>query len=92
MIDTGMTTLDDLANLFAVYYFFYVSQVCIVLDHFCSGKRTDKVHLYYALTGKKYLRIVFAALRDGINYKVVFPICLVMQLPLKYLIKQQRKI
>ena len=49
MIDTGMTTLDDLANLFAVYYFFYVSQVCIVLDYFCSGKRTDKVHLYYAL-------------------------------------------
>lgn len=53
MIDTGMTTLDDLANLFAVYYFFYVSQVCIVLDHFCSGKRTDKVHLYYALDWEK---------------------------------------
>lgn len=53
MIETGMTTLDDLANLFAVYYFFYVSQVCIVLDHFCSGKRNDKVHLYYALDWEK---------------------------------------
>lgn len=53
MIETGMTSLDDLSNLFAVYYFFYVSQVCIVLDHFCSGKREDRVPFYYALDWEK---------------------------------------
>jgi DNA phosphorothioation-dependent restriction protein DptG len=53
MLETGMTSLDDFANLFAVYYFFYVSQTCIVLDHFCSGKRDDKIHFYYALDWEK---------------------------------------
>lgn len=53
MIESGMTSLDDLSNLFAVYYFFYVSQTCIVLDHFCSGRRDDKVNFYYALDWEK---------------------------------------
>ena len=49
MLESGMTSLEDLANLFAVYYFFYVSQTCIILDHFCTAKRNDEVKFYYAL-------------------------------------------
>ena len=53
MLETGMTSLEDLANLFSVYYFFYVSQTCIILDHFCSGKRNDEVKFFYALDWEK---------------------------------------
>lgn len=53
MLESGMTSLEDLANLFAVYYFFYVSQTCIILDHFCSAKRNDEVRFYYALDWEK---------------------------------------
>lgn len=53
MLESGMTSLEDLANLFAVYYFFYVSQTCIILDHFCTAKRNDKVKFYYALDWEK---------------------------------------
>lgn len=53
MLESGMTSLEDLANLFAVYYFFYVSQTCIILDHFCSAKRDDEVKFYYALDWEK---------------------------------------
>lgn len=53
MIDSGMTSLEDLANLFSVYYFYYVSQTCITLDRFCDGKRDGQVELYYALDWEK---------------------------------------
>ncbi len=53
MLESGMTSLEDFANLFAIYYFLYVSQTCIILDHFCSGKRDDKVNFYYALDWEK---------------------------------------
>lgn len=53
MLESGMTSLEDLANLFAVYYFFYVSQTCIILDHFCTAKRDDEVKFYYALDWEK---------------------------------------
>lgn len=53
LLESGMTSLEDLASLFAVYYFFYVSQTCIILDHFCSGKRDDEVKFYYALDWEK---------------------------------------
>ena len=53
MLESGMTSLEDLANLFAVYYFFYVSQTCIILDRFCSAKRDDEVKFYYALDWEK---------------------------------------
>ncbi len=56
MLESGMTALEDLANLFAVYYFFYVSQTCITLDHFCSGMRSDKVKFFYALDWEKVSR------------------------------------
>lgn len=56
MLESGMTALEDLANLFAVYYFFYVSQTCIILDHFCSGKRSDEVKFFYALDWEKVSR------------------------------------
>lgn len=53
LLESGMTSLEDMANLFAIYYFFYVSQTCIILDHFCSGKRDDEVKFYYALDWEK---------------------------------------
>ena len=53
MLESGMTSLEDLSNLFAVYYFFYVSQTCIILDHYCSGERDGEVQLYYALDWEK---------------------------------------
>ena len=34
MLNTGMTSLDDLSNLLAVYYFYYMSQACVTLDNF----------------------------------------------------------
>ncbi len=49
MLESGMTSLEDLSNLFAVYYFYYISQTSVILDQFCTGKRDSKVTLYYAL-------------------------------------------
>ena len=53
MLNTGMTSLDDLSNLLAVYYFYYMSQACVTLDNFGSGKRNSPVQLYYALDWEK---------------------------------------
>ncbi len=55
MLESGMTSLEDLSNLFAVYYFYYVSQTCIILDNFCTGRRDEKgeVNFYYALDWEK---------------------------------------
>ena len=53
MLESGMTSLEDLANLFSVYYFYYVSQTCIILDQFCIGKRDSNVKLFYALDWEK---------------------------------------
>lgn len=53
ILDSGMTSLEDIANLFEIYYFYYVSQTCIILDHYCSGERTGEVNLYYALDWEK---------------------------------------
>lgn len=53
MLDSGMTSLEDISNLFAIYYFYYVSQTCIILDHFCLGEKSGKVDFYYALDWEK---------------------------------------
>lgn len=53
MLENGMTSIEDLSNLFSIYYFFYVSQSCIILDHFCTGKRDDDVEFFYALDWEK---------------------------------------
>lgn len=53
MLESGMTSLEDLSNLFAVYYFYYISQTSVILDQFCTGKRDSKVTLYYALDWEK---------------------------------------
>lgn len=53
MLENGMTSLDDFANLFSIYYFYYISQTCMILDKFCTGKRDDKVEFYYALDWEK---------------------------------------
>lgn len=53
MLESGMTSLEDLSNLFAVYYLYYVSQTCFILDHFGVGNREQKVKLYFALDWEK---------------------------------------
>lgn len=53
MLEYGMTSPEDFANLFAVYYFYYVSQTSIILDQFCQGRRDSNVKLYYALDWEK---------------------------------------
>lgn len=53
MLNTGMTSLDDLSNLLSVYYFYYISQTCVTLDNFGFGKRNSPVQLYYALDWEK---------------------------------------
>lgn len=53
MLESGMTSLEDFSNLFSIYYFYYVSQTCIILDHFCAGTRDNKVEFYYALDWEK---------------------------------------
>ncbi|MDE6209990.1 MAG: DNA phosphorothioation-dependent restriction protein DptG [Lachnospiraceae bacterium] len=53
MLESGMTSLEDLANLLSIYYFYYVSQTCIILDQFCVGKRNGEEKLYYALDWEK---------------------------------------
>ena len=53
MLETGMTSLEDFANLFATYYFYYMSQACVALDQFCEGHRDDPINLYYALDWEK---------------------------------------
>lgn len=53
MLTSGMTSLEDFSNLFAVYYLYYVSQTCFILDQFGSGKRDQNVNLYFALDWEK---------------------------------------
>ncbi len=53
MLLNGMTSLEDLAKLFDLYYVYYISQACVVLDNFCSGSREQTVDFYYALDWEK---------------------------------------
>lgn len=53
MLESGMASLEDFSNLFAIYYFYYVSQTSIILDQFCQGRRDSNVKLYYALDWEK---------------------------------------
>lgn len=53
MIETGLSSLEDLSHLLALYYFYYMAQTCIVLDQFGQGKRNDPVPLYFALDWEK---------------------------------------
>lgn len=53
MLESGMTSLEDLSNLFSVYYLYYVSQTCFILDKFGAGNRDQEVNLYFALDWEK---------------------------------------
>lgn len=53
MLQKDMTSKEDFSNLFSLYYFYYVAQTCITLDHFCQGSRNTPVQLYYALDWEK---------------------------------------
>jgi DNA phosphorothioation-dependent restriction protein DptG len=53
MLNNGMTTPKDLSNLFALYYLFYTSQTCVLLDSFGSGEENKLVPMYFALDWEK---------------------------------------
>lgn len=53
MLESGMTSLEDFSNLFSVYYLYYVSQTCFILDQFGTGRRDQNVNLYFALDWEK---------------------------------------
>ncbi len=53
MLSSGMTSIDDLSNLLAFYYFYYVSQCAVTLDLFGNGDRDRLQALYFALDWEK---------------------------------------
>lgn len=53
MLDSEMTSVEDISNVLAIYYFYYVSQTCLVLDQFGIGKREHIEKLYFALDWEK---------------------------------------
>lgn len=53
MLENGMSAPEDLSDLLALYYLYYTSQTCIILDQFGGGNRTEKTKLYFALDWEK---------------------------------------
>lgn len=53
MLSSGMTSVEDLANVLSFYYFYYVSQTCITLGKFGSGEHEQLTPLYFALDWEK---------------------------------------
>ncbi len=54
MLKNGMSNADDMADLLSLYYLYYTSQTCILLDHFGEGEsRTEQAKLFFALDWEK---------------------------------------
>ncbi|MCR5769671.1 MAG: DNA phosphorothioation-dependent restriction protein DptG [Butyrivibrio sp.] len=53
MLKSGMTSIDDISNLLAFYYFYYTSQSILTLDQFGNGDHGKLETLYYALDWEK---------------------------------------
>lgn len=53
MLSSGMTSVEDLANVLSFYYFYYISQTCLALDQFGNGNRDQIQPLYFALDWEK---------------------------------------
>lgn len=53
MLASGMTSIDDISNVLAFYYFYYVSQCVLTLDQFGNGDRDKLENIYYALDWEK---------------------------------------
>ncbi len=53
MLRSGMTSIDDISNLLAFYYFYYTSQSALTLDQFGNGDHEKLEKLYYALDWEK---------------------------------------
>lgn len=53
MLSSGMTSVDDISNVLAFYYFYYVSQSVLTLDQFGNGDHERLEKLYYALDWEK---------------------------------------
>lgn len=53
MLSSGMTSIDDISNVLAFYYFYYVSQTALTLDQFGNGNHDKLETLFYALDWEK---------------------------------------
>lgn len=53
MLKSGMTSIDDISNILAFYYFYYTSQSVLTLDQFGNGDHEKLETLYYALDWEK---------------------------------------
>lgn len=53
MLNSGMTSVDDISNVLSIYYFYYVSQTALTLDQFGNGSHEKLENLYYALDWEK---------------------------------------
>lgn len=53
MLTSGMTSTEDLSNLLSLYYFYYTSQTCIVLNQFGNGVRNKIQPVYFSLDWEK---------------------------------------
>lgn len=56
MLNNGMTSEEDLADLLSLYYLFYMAETCQTLNKFFNGDRTDRTDLmeyYFALDWEK---------------------------------------
>ena len=53
MLTSGMTSVDDISNILAFYYFYYVSQTALTLDQFGNGSHENLEKLYFALDWEK---------------------------------------
>ena len=47
MLDKGMTSDEEIANLLAIYYLLYMTETCITLSKFFDGTRNENVWDYY---------------------------------------------
>jgi len=56
MLQSGMTTRDDISNLLSIYYFEYMAQTCLELQNFCNGQRERTIPMYFALDWEKVSR------------------------------------
>lgn len=53
MLQSGLSSPEDLSCLLSLYYFNYMSQTCLTLEQFCNGKRENHVPLFFALDWEK---------------------------------------
>lgn len=53
IVANSLRTKEHLPELLEFYYFFYTSQVCLMLDQFDQGNRTQPIPLFFSLDWEK---------------------------------------